>query len=145
MDEMTAAISAIIEARCEKDDRIRPSWIAQEAMQKFDPKRLTHIAIYATASEGAKQIARRILRKIDPVADDNQQQELFTGHLQSFYAADRPNGDDPEFVRRDYSVMTESDSRYNIDRMRAQSESLAQHADALETWENKRPKTSAAA
>jgi hypothetical protein len=145
MDEMTTAIAAIIEARCAADDRIRPSWVAQEAMQKFDPGRVTHIAIYATASEGAKQIARRLLRKADPVAEDNPQRELFTGHLQSFYAAARSNGDDPEFVRRDYAVMTSDDSKYNIDRMRAQSDALAQHADALETWENKRPKTFAAA
>jgi hypothetical protein len=144
MDEMTISIAAIIEARRETDDRIRPSWVAHEAMCRFDPDRVTHVAIYATASEGAKQIARGILRKIDPTDKDKLQHELFTT-LQGFYPSERSNGDDPEFVRRDYSVMTTADVRYNTKRMRAQSDALAKHADALDTWEDNRPKTFEAA
>ncbi len=144
MDEMTLAITTIIEERRAMDNRIRPSWIAHEAMQRFDPDRLTHIAIYATAFEGAKQIARGFLRKIDPVDKDKLQHELFTT-LQGFYPSERSNGDDPEFVRCDYAIMTTEDVRYNTKRMRAQSVALAHHADALDTWEDNRPKPSEAA
>lgn len=142
MDELYNAIAAVIERR-HGEPRISASWVANEALMKIDPGRVSVPAIYAGCLEHAKQHARALLRKtLDPIDKDNPQHELFT-QLQPYYPAARSKGKDPEYVRLDYDCMSQDDSYHNVSRFRRTSEALSEHADALETWELMRPKKAA--
>lgn len=143
MDELYNAIAAAIERR-NGEPRVSASWVANEAIIKIDPGRISVPAIYAAALEHAKQHARALLRKtFDPREEDNPQHELFT-KVQAYYPAARSKRDDPEYVRRDYDCMSQEDVDYNASRLGAASEALAKHRDALLAWWDMRPKNAAA-
>lgn len=125
------AIAAAIERR-NGEPRISASWVANEAIMKIDPGRISVPAIYAAALEHAKQHARALLR-------NNPQHELFT-KVQAYYPAARSKRDDPEYVRRDYDCMSQEDVDYNALRLGAASDALAKHRDALLAWWDMRPK-----
>lgn len=130
MREFTEVVAQIIEGR-RAETKINPSWVANEAVQKWDPAGISPSCVRHGCLQHTKQVARQLLRAaFDPREPDNPQHELFTG-LQWRYPA-APDGGEPTYVLR--AAMRQEDVAHNVQNFRLASEALAKHADALESW-----------
>jgi hypothetical protein len=133
--DLRYVVNVLIEERKESE-RISPAWIATEAMIKLEVAGLqqTLPPIYLAAHLYLRQVARNACRRqfeSDDDALDPDQQELFPG-LQSRYPVAHEPNEDPSYVLRDR--MTRADVKFNINRLRLESKTKAERADALEAW-----------
>lgn len=144
IDDLNDTISQMIVTN-RATSRINPTWVANEAMQKLDPKRVSPPSVYHGCLMYARQIARERLRKTferdDETAADTAQHELFP-ELQARYPAKRSKSGEEQYVLLD--DMTADDVAYNVNRLRQEAISKEKHADALEAWGRKHAKKSAA-
>lgn len=143
-DELSNAIGEII-INSRTTSRIHPTWVANEAMAKLDPKRASPPAVYRGCLMYARQMARDRLRKTfecdDETAAEATQHELFP-ELQARYPVRRAKGGEEQYVLLD--LMTVDDVAYNVTRLRLESQSKEKHATALEAWGQKHAKKVAA-
>jgi hypothetical protein len=119
----------------ENGDRVRPSWVAQRAMQIADPEQISIPSVAYAANLEFRQLAREELRgRHEPSApEDLERQGSLLPGLQAMYPRRRSSDEeDPEYIRRE--LMTEEDKDWNLRRLRATSATLAERANALEAW-----------
>lgn len=125
--------------------RIFPTWVANEAMLRLDPARVSPPAIYHGCAMYARQVARERLRKTFEREEDGSaesaQHELWP-ELQARYPTRRVKGREETYVLLD--EMTKDDVTYNVTRLRAEAHSKQKHADALDAWGRKHAKKAAA-
>ena len=174
MDDFHNTIAEIIERRRD-ESRINPSWVANEAMKKWDPGREAHPCIYHGSFEHAKDVAREQLRdKFNPVESDAPQHELFT-ELQWRYPVARDDvtprnalaiklleegkAKTLKEARKQATLeikpaepayvllenMSEEDFEYNMRHMLKKSVSLVHHVDALQSYRDDRRRRAKAA
>jgi hypothetical protein len=99
-----------------------------------------------TSLEHLKQMSRGMLRgQFDPVSDDLEQQqgEMFSGHLQDRYPIKVANGADPQYKLR--IALTSEEAQWNIDRLRKSAKARMEHADAMQAWNDSRGSSSMSA
>lgn len=92
-----------------------------------------------TSLEHLKQMARGILRgQFDPTADDDEQQqgEMFSGHLQDRYPIKVPKGSEPQYKLR--MALSHEEAQWNIARLRKSAQARLEHADAMQAWNDSR-------
>lgn len=136
--ELSDAINGII-ANNRTAPKIFPTWVANEAMLKIDPDRVSPPAVYQGCLLYARQLARDWLRKTFERDDDSEagpaaQHELFP-ELQARYPTRRNKGGEEQYVLLD--DMSADDVAYNVSRLRSEAEAKGKHADALEAWGRK--------
>jgi hypothetical protein len=119
---------------------LSPTSLALAVQMKFEKFQKEKIEphIKYTSLEHLKQMSRRVLRgKFDPVeAEDNGQDELFSGHLQDRYPIKVGRGADPQYKLR--TALSDQEARWNIDRLRKSAKARLEHADAMEAWNDSR-------
>lgn len=123
------------QAICENGlQRARPTWVGTRCMQLSDPSNIAPATIAFAANLEFRQIARDELRKqYEPETPDDKprQHPLFPG-LQAMYPRRVTKDKEPEYVIPE--LLSVEDIAWNVNRMRACSETLARGADALEAW-----------
>jgi len=120
-------------------DRARPSWIANDAMEIADPEKISPVIVRYAAHLEFKQIAREELRRRfapeNPDEPEPQQHPLFEG-LQAMYPRRVQEGEEPEYVRPE--LLSKEDVSWNVGRIRKCANSLLRGADSLEAWARER-------
>lgn len=115
-------------AKRRRADVIHPAYIAACAFNKIDPSGRAPIMAKYAARQYLRRLATSLSREQEqakPAAD--RQQEMFDG-LQPYYPCKRSG--EAVVVRRD--LLTLEERLANIARLRAEAESKAKHADALQ-------------
>lgn len=126
-------LMSVYEARRDQD-RISPTWLATEVMQKLDPLRNSHPIEYAMAHLQFRQLARSILAtRLEKAEPGHVDQHPLFPNLQAHYpSAVLSASHEPEYVRLE--LMTDDDVAFNVDRLRKEAASKLKHADALQAW-----------
>jgi len=132
-------LMSVYEARRDHD-RISPTWLATEVMQKLDPLRTSHPIEYAMANLQFRQLARSILAaRLERAEPGHVDQHPLFPNLQAHYpSAVLSASDEPEYIRLE--LMTDEDVSFNVERLRKEAASKLKHADALEAWAANRKK-----
>lgn len=121
---------------CSDDVRIRPSWLATEAMVRLDGEKKSPPEVYRLAHLQLCQIARSICaQRFEEDEEDTEQHSLFP-NLQKRYPAARSKGQEPEYVQLEH--MKKRDFDYNIRRLRREGRAKLRHADALQAHAEQR-------
>lgn len=135
MDDLSKTIADIV-VRNKVQSRIKPTWVANEAMIILDPGRVSISSVYNGCLMHACQIARELLRKqFEKQPEETSQHHLFP-ELQWRYPVEHTSKSEPEYVLLE--DMTDADIKYNVSRLRTEAETKLKHADALEEFGRKR-------
>lgn len=133
--ELNEVIRSVYNAHSDRP-ALNPAWLATEAMHVIDFARDLNEIGYLGCHLQFRQIARGFCRKhFEP--DQSAEDDLFPGTLQQRYPQ-RPAPDETEPVYTLLDLLTEEDTRYNIQRLRKEARAKLMHADALEAWANRR-------
>lgn len=93
-----------------------------------------------TSIQHLKQMAREVVRRWEPheqaARHADGQGDAFSDLLQDRYPASHRNGEEPEYVLREF--MSHNDVIYNAHRMDKMGDHLKEHARALLAWDQSR-------
>lgn len=135
--KLQAIVQKIVEQRREQT-KIGATWIATEAMNEIDPKKVSVPLAYAGCHLHLRQAARAFLRdEFEGDQDQNRSRHPLFPDLQARYPSARSKaGEEPEYVREEQ--MTAEDYDYNITRMEREVRSKQRHVDALRARRSER-------
>jgi len=125
---------------------ISPAWIATQVMCAIHFKPELHRLGYVGCHLQIRQMTRQELRRrLDPIeaieASVRGEDDLFPETLQERYPKKTHPHEEPVYVLRD--EMSDEDVAFNVARMRRGGRALLKHADALEAWDENRPRRAA--
>lgn len=134
-DSLSDIVNSII-LNSSNQDRIMPSWVANQAYTVIHPSSIVPSPLQErlASTEYLKEIARRQLRgKFEPTDDaDAAQHDLFPD-LQIRYPIMRGTQDgEPLYVKLEH--LTDSDIAWNVQRLRSEAGTKMKHARALQQF-----------
>jgi hypothetical protein len=122
---------------------VSPTTIALAVQESFATGRLEPHIQY-TSLEHLKQMARHELARnwshgnenAETYSHEDEQGELFSGHLQDSYPLPRRRGEEPVYRPREFLSFEEAE--WNADQLRKHGLARLKHADALLAWNARR-------
>lgn len=137
--ELGELVGRIVRRR-DKERRVSPVSIANDAMAVLDPRMRSIPRVYQGCHLYLRHVARAVLARAYDPADKKKRErdgkalgELFK--LQERYPqAHTADLEDPVYVRKE--EMSKEDIEYNVTRLRSEGRAKLAHADALVAWWN---------
>lgn len=137
-EQLRRVVRECINKAREHGDKIKPTWVANDALKRLDKRSRAPALVRYAASLECRQIAREILRAtFEPETTDeivNAPSHQLLENMRPMYPLRPGKEEEPTYVAPEHDDFDEADMLFNYHRDKAAGASVIRSADALYAW-----------